>query len=144
MFQWSISTLGSKKLCWVFLRFLQSGLIRKIYRKNIKIPWWYTVLFGMWRALLIPPIIVSSYDVCQQLCVAKHMQYIRASLDHVMNVLKQVIGERLRISLLYYCPLAFSCCGLKYQIDLVNRLLGQLCPADVSQNALEKLPNCTA
>lgn len=98
----------------------------------------------MWRALLISPPIVSLYHVCWQLCVAKHTKCIRASLDHVMNVPKQGIGKELHISLLHYCPLASSCHGLKYSIHLVNRLLGQLFLADVSQNTTEMLQDCTA
>lgn len=65
---------------------------------------------------------MSLYDVGRQFCVAKHMKFIRASLNQVINVRKPVIREKLHISLLCYCPLTFCCCSLKYQVHLVNRL----------------------
>lgn len=126
----NLSTLGSIKLCYgVFKMFLQPAHIRKIYTKNIWIPWWYTVLYV---ESSVSPTTISLYHVCWHLCVAKYTKCTGVPLDHVMNVPKQAIGEELRISLLQYCPLASSCCDLKYQMHLVNRLLGQLFLADVS------------
>lgn len=59
--------LGKQKIALFFFKIFT---IRP-YKKNIQKKYKNSVVVHC-SVLLIPPIIVSSYDVCWQLCVAKH------------------------------------------------------------------------